>query len=232
MKDLTGLRFGKLIVIEEAEGRYQPNGKHLRRWVCKCDCGNIKIIDQDKLTRKNYQTVSCGCFARAIRAETAKRVFTTHGHRDERLYSVWCAMRRRCEKEYDPEYSSYGGRGISVCEEWHDYETFREWALSVGYDKSAKRGECTLDRIDPNGNYEPSNCRWANMIVQANNTTATKRYAWSGKKYTLAEIISISGTNLTKTCLCKRLGKGMTVDEALSLPLQKNQYGVKNATSN
>lgn len=168
-RDLTGKKFGRLLVLEQAESRRQPNGKLKRRWKCICDCGNVVVVDQEKLTRKNYNTLSCGCYAREVRANNAKATFTTHGHRHERLYGVWSGMRRRCEKEYDPEFSRYGGRGISVCDAWQDYAIFRDWAYSNGYDENAKRGDCTIDRINNDGNYEPDNCRWADMMTQAHN---------------------------------------------------------------
>ena len=187
--DLVGKRFGRLYVLEETEGKYR-NGKHIRLWKCLCDCGNTKIASYDGLTAAKCP--SCGCYVREIRSDTMKRVMTTHGHRKERLYHVWCNMRYRCEKPGDKEYHRYGGRGIKVCDEWHDYAFFRKWAYDNGYEESALRGACTLDRIDNDGNYEPGNCRFSNMKNQANNTSSVKRYSYNGSLYTLSEIMDIS----------------------------------------
>lgn len=226
--DLTGQRFGRLTVLKEGNGRIQPNRKRVRTWICKCDCGNEIEVGQPNLTRKEYQTVSCGCYAREVRAKNMTSVATTHGCSDDRLYNIWCGMKRRCEKEYDSEYSIYGGRGITVCDEWkNNYLAFKDWAYSNGYDPSKKRGECTIDRIDNNKGYSPDNCRIANMKEQANNTSSVLYYDWRDGKYTLTEIMELSGTTYTRICLYKRLKKGMSVDDALSLPLQANQFSEK-----
>lgn len=103
---------------------------------------------------------------------------TTHGGSNERLYNnVWLAMLARCEKENHPAYYLYGIRGISVCKEWHDYSIFRDWANSTGYDPNAKRGMCTIDRVDNDGNYEPSNCKWSTMKEQSKNKRRRYDYA-------------------------------------------------------
>jgi len=226
--DLTGRRFGRLTVLREGSGRQLPNGKRARTWICKCDCGNEVEVGQANLTRKEFNTVSCGCYAREDRAKRMHEMTFKHGCRKDRLYGVWCAMKRRCEKEYDPEYSAYGGRGIQVCNEWeNDYLAFKEWAYSNGYDPLRERGECTIDRIDNNKGYSPYNCRIANMKEQANNTSTVLHYDWRGDKYTLTEIMKLSGTKYSRTCLHKRLKKEMSVDDALSLPLQANQFSEK-----
>lgn len=230
--DLTGQKFGRLTVLREGNGRWQPNGKHVRTWICKCDCGNEVEVGQINLTRKEYQTVSCGCYAKEDRAKRMKKIATTHGCTKDRLYHIWCGMRRRCENNSDPEYHIYGGRGITVCEEWDkDYMAFKEWAYSNGYDPTKIRGECTIDRIDNNKGYSPNNCRIANMKEQANNTSTVKYYDWNGDKYTLTEIMNISGTSYTRICLYKRLKRGMSVDDALSLPLQANQFSERRVSA-
>lgn len=226
--DLTGKQFGRLTVLKEGNGYRQPNGTPIRTWICRCECGNETEVRQPNLTRKDYQTVSCGCYAREVRAKNMANVATTHGGSNDRLYGIWCGMKRRCEKEYDKEYHAYGGRGITICDEWiNNYPSFKEWAYSHGYDKSAQRGKCTIDRIDNDKGYSPSNCRITNMREQANNTSRTLHYDWRGGRYTITEIMELSGTTYTRICLSKRLKKGMSVDDALTLPLQSNQYSYR-----
>ena len=98
-----------------------------------------------------------------------------HPHHKDRLHHVWLSMRNRCSNPRNNSYYLYGAKGVTVCKEWDDYEAFKEWAYENGYDENARRAECTLDRINPFGNYEPSNCRWVSMKVQNNNTR--KHYA-------------------------------------------------------
>lgn len=152
-EDFTGMRFGRLIAVEHISPSY---------WKCQCDCGNTRVIRAHSL--KYGYTKSCGCIGGR----------TTHGGKDERLYVVWCNMKQRCFNKNNPRYNRYGGRGITICEEWLDYAAFREWALSSGYDEHAKRNETTIDRIDNNGNYCPENCRIVNQSVQSSNRGAYK----------------------------------------------------------
>lgn len=161
VKDMTGARVGRLTVV--GQGGRATDGQIM--WRCICDCGSEVNVVGGSL-RRVQNTKSCGCYAK----ETAANLLTTHGHSKERLFTVWVDMRQRCNNENDPYYQCYGGRGIVVCKEWEtDYCTFRTWALSHGYDETAAHGKCTLDRIDNNGNYEPSNCRWVDMKTQARN---------------------------------------------------------------
>ena len=157
--DLTGCKFGRLTV----EKRSGSNKRNEAMWLCKCDCGNEKIV-VGKLLR-NGHTKSCGCLRPDV---ITKHGFAKHNQVD-RLYRVWKQIRCRCYNPKVKEYKYYGGRGIKMCEEWDDYSNFREWALDNGYDENAKWGDCTIDRIDSNKNYEPNNCRWVNMKVQQNN---------------------------------------------------------------
>lgn len=157
--DLTGQKFGRLFVI--GEDGMDKWGNYI--WKCKCDCGNTVSVVSNSLRRGLTQ--SCGCY----QYEVQKKVNVTHGKRQSRLYSVWASMKERCLCNSSYAFHYYGERGITICDEWLDFENFYNWAVSAGYDQSAKRGECTLDRIDNDKGYEPCNCRWVSMKEQGNN---------------------------------------------------------------
>lgn len=153
------MRFGSLTVVE-----FSPSGfkNKDRNWVCKCDCGGIVRANPVDLLKNHRQ--SCH------RCQSI-----THNASKTRLYQVWNAMMNRCKSPKHKAYHRYGGRGISVCEEWKNFEAFREWAYENGYDDHADRKLCTIDRIDNDGNYEPSNCRWTDMKTQIRNRTVMGR---------------------------------------------------------
>lgn len=159
--EMTGKRFGRLVVLEKS-AKKKPGKIY---WICKCDCGNT-THPIDGASLRNGKTKSCGCFGR----EQVRKAHTTHGGRYSKINYIWHNMKERCNNPSYRDYENYGGRGIAVCDEWNNsFECFRDWALNNGYNPNAKRGMCTLDRINVNGNYEPSNCRWTTQKEQCNN---------------------------------------------------------------
>ena len=178
-KDLTGHRFGRLVVlsvVDSEAGTDTPT-----KWLCQCDCGNLTQVQGSNL--KSGGTKSCGCLQR----EFAKQNGQTHGGTKTRLYTIWSHMRHRCHFEWDKAYPYYGGRGIKVCEEWNaDYASFREWAYASGYEN-----HLTLERIDVNGDYCPDNCRWATKQEQNLNKRTTIRIEYNGEFKTQSEWASI-----------------------------------------
>ena len=163
-KNIVGNKYGRLTVIERADNIVRSNGRKRVAWRCVCECGNWCVVSSDCLTRG--ATHSCGC----LRADTTSKRSTTHGGSNDRLYKVWVDMKKRCYNPNYKQYKDYGERGISVCDEWrNNYSAFKNFAMDSGYKPEAKFGECTIDRIDPNGNYSPHNCRFVDMKTQNNN---------------------------------------------------------------
>lgn len=178
---LIDREFGRLTVIEYVGLHTTPCGTRRRMWKCRCECGKETVVSENNL--KNGSTKSCGCW----KQQRIKDYNTVHGGASDRLYGIWKNMKRRCNNENDSHFAYYGGKGIKVCDEWNDYSNFRAWALSNGYDENADFGECTIDRIDNDGNYSPANCKWSNRTEQANNTSRNRYVEFQGKRLTIAE---------------------------------------------
>ncbi len=186
--DLTNQRFGKLTALEY-EGSVRKSWGMCRIWKCRCDCGNFVLASTAEL--RSGDKKSCGC----LQSELQKERKTKHGMHNKRIYHVWQAMKTRCKNKKDKEYFNYGGRGIKVCDEWQEFIPFMKWAYANGYDENAKPGECTLDRIDNNGNYCPENCRWVSMKEQQNNKRMCRYFTHNGKTQTLTEWAEEVGIN-------------------------------------
>ena len=207
---LEGQRFGRLKVIRE-NGRGRSGGV---AWLCLCDCGNYVTVEGYELVRGNNK--SCGC-------SHGER----HGHSDDRLYSVWQTMKRRCDLRTSPRYSAYGGRGIKVCEEWaSSFTAFRTWALENGYDYNAPYGECTIDRIDVNGDYCPENCRWVDIATQSKNRRPAPKHSkgievtYKGVSYkSVSELAEEYGIHPMR--LFRRIHR-MSIDDAMEQALAAN----------
>lgn len=187
VQDLTGMTFGRWKVLYKANKR---DSNHIY-WHCVCSCKNHteKDVRADEL--KNGNSSSCGC----IHSEVMKNLdyskfrdkLITHGKTGTRLYTIWCKVKQRCYNKSHTAYKNYGGRGISMCDEWLQENTgfmnFYNWAVSSGYSYNL-----TLDRIDNNKNYCPSNCRWATAKEQANNKRTNHYIFVDGIKYTVSEL--------------------------------------------
>lgn len=195
-KDLTGKRIGRLVVKEWLGTDIRSKNKQ-SIYRCECDCGNIKNISRSDLM--SGRVFSCGCYAIEIRTKH-------NGYRD-RLYNIWSAMRDRCNNSNHPSYYAYGGRGIKVCDEWDDYKIFKDWAMKNGYNPDAEFQECTIDRVDNDGNYEPNNCRFVNFDVQSNNRQNTIRIEMDGNIKSLKQWCDELNCDYNKTYKRKVAGK-------------------------
>jgi hypothetical protein len=192
--NLVGKKYGMLTVAERAETDH--NGH--TRWICKCDCGNSITVDGYKL--KNGHTNACGC----------RR--TKLGLSRTRQYHTWQSMMSRCYYPKNIGYSAYGGRGITVCENWHTFVGF--WKdMECGYSS-----KLTLDRIDSNGIYTKENCRWATMSEQGNNRRTCVYVQYKGTRKTVTEISEELGVN--REIVYPRLKRGWDIDRALNSPIQ------------
>lgn len=175
IKDLTGKKFGMLTVIG-----LQDTDSRKTYWACQCDCGNIKVVRSDSLQSGAIR--SCGCMKKA---QEKINLTKHHSHKmsGTRIYHIWRGMKDRCYNVHSPSYYRWGGRGITICDEWKDnFSAFYSWAMENGYSENL-----TIDRIDNNGNYEPSNCRWATIEEQSRNRQSNVVIQIGNSKRTLKE---------------------------------------------
>lgn len=206
-KDLSGLKFGRLTVTDEHEIRGEKN-QTIMYWKCVCDCGNSKWVRGNSLSYGT--TKSCGC----LRKECVRR---THGFTGTRIYRIYAGMHQRCENSKDPAYKYYGGRGIKICAEWSGesgFVCFKDWAFENGYAENL-----SIDRINVNGDYEPSNCRWATDDEQRMNRRITIKTEIDGKTFTARDLAK--DNNMCYKVVASRVKESWNVNHILDTPPEK-----------
>lgn len=185
LNNLSGMAFGRLKVRSRADDQILPSGRHRVMWLCDCSCGNQIAVLADNL--KRGKTTSCGCY----RADMNRERFGTYLDTNSKLYNVWCGIKFRCYNPNSAYYGRYGGRGIVMCDEWENsYESFRAWAINSGY-----RDGVSIDRINNDLGYLPSNCRWVDSVAQANNRSSNKMFTMNNETHNLSEWAKLSGIN-------------------------------------
>jgi hypothetical protein len=206
--NLTGRRFGRLVLTEFVGTDKHWNGRYRYR----CDCGNKGIVQDSNLRSGSIK--SCGCLKRErIIARNTSHGLSGGEKTPTRLYRLWLRMRARCQNPAHKDYAYYGGRGISVCPAWSDFATFHAWAFANGY-----RDDLTIDRVDNDGNYEPGNCRWATRLQQARNSRNNRLITFRGKTMTAAEWED--RVEIRSATIRARLDRfGWTVARALTTPV-------------
>lgn len=214
MLNLIGERYGRLVVIGEADRRRAPCGVTERRFVCRCDCGNIKTIAAQTL--RSGSAKSCGC----LRREMVEEKNTTHGKSKSKLYRVWSSMKDRCLRNGARQFKDYGGRGISICDEWkNSFESFEKWATANGYAEGL-----TIERIDNNGNYSPGNCKWIPRSEQSKNRRMNHYLTFNNSTRTIQDWANEIGINrCTLREYCKKYGD----ENAVKIAIDRKRKGAK-----
>ena len=187
-KNLIGQTFGRLTVIAEGETRELSNKRKQYYWLCQCNCGSKpKEINQNCLL--NGETISCGCY----HSEHNHEYGFKHGMSNTRIYTIWSGMIQRCCNPNAKNYPRYGGRGITICEEWKEFKNFYDWSKISGYTDNL-----TIERLDNNGNYCPEKCTWITKQKQMRNTRRNKFIEYGGKVHCVSEWAEILGINPEK----------------------------------
>ena len=210
IQKLIGKKVNRLTVIERAQNYVSPKGKSHTMLKCKCDCGEIVVLDKYFVTKGIVK--SCGCLQKEVASKMSKK----HGMHGTHIYIVWDDMIGRCYRKSNPRYNNYGERGIIVCDEWRQFEQFYEHVSKLpNYNKKGY----TLDRIDSDGNYEPNNVRWADNETQANNKTSNHYVTYDGKTQTVTQWAREKG--LKPSTLINRLDTlHWNVEKALNTPVK------------
>lgn len=199
--DLTGEKFGKLEVIGIAD-----TGTRKTYWLCKCECGNYKNVRSDSLICGAIK--SCGCLKKQ---QDKINLTANHSHKQSgtRLYQIWQGIKKRCYNKHDTRYHRYGGRGITVCNEWQkDFMNFYKWAINSGYSDGL-----TIDRIDNDKNYTPENCRWVDIKTQCNNRSTNIKITIGNAEKTLTEWCNIFELDYRKIFARYKRNEFISVDE-------------------
>jgi hypothetical protein len=197
-KDYAGMRFGKL-TVERIVGKYY--GKTL--WRCRCDCGKSVDVPSNRLNTKRFR--SCGC--------AVKEILTTHGGTRTPLYRVWAAAKDRCFCQSNKQYRDYGGRGIGMCDEWrNDFAAFRR-------DMGPRPVGTSIERVNNDGDYEPSNCVWASREVQCRNKRNNIWLEIDGVSAIASDWSRLAG--VSKATLLDRLKGGWDAKRAVFTPVRK-----------
>ena len=205
-KDMTGQRRGRLVVVERAG----TDKSRCVLWKCKCDCGNEVVVRGTDIRAEKIQ--SCGCYS----TENTRLRTLTHGKTRTRLYRIWAGMKQRCTNPKEDRYHRYGGRGITICDDWLDFQNFHNWAMTNGY-----RDDLTIDRINNDGNYEPSNCRWTTIKEQSNNKSTNVFIEYNGERKTIKQWEEQTG--IPSNRIWWRLHEGWTIEETLTTPARKKR---------
>lgn len=199
--DLTGQRFGRLTAI-----KYAKRG----RWLCKCECGNQKLVRTEGLRRGTSR--SCGCLANELLSKRTR----THGRSKTPMWHVWLSMRQRCENPKHQAYENYGGRGIKVCDRWSS--SFENFVEDMGERPSDKH---SIDRINNDGNYEPGNCRWVERIEQEHNKRSNRLLTYENE--TLPISVWERRLGVKKGAIRDRIRRGWSVEKAMKTPIRKRR---------
>lgn len=214
--DLTGQRFGRLVVVKEAEPiRFKPSNKTKRRWLCRCDCGGTVITTTGSL--RSGATKSCGCYCKERQKENGRKK-RTHGLSGSHIYNIWRGMKKRCNNPKNTAFHNYGGRGITICDEWNNsFEVFADWAFCHGY----KEG-LSIERIDVNEGYNPQNCCWIPRNEQGKNRRITRRFTdISGNEMYVIDVAKQNSIPIN--VVHNRIRNGWSTERALNTPLIKNE---------